>query len=69
MILGQPQEHPPGRRLCINAVMTVPTQFYIYATTLLIECFSNILKYIIRDRYIELYEKMIGEKFKPEALS
>jgi len=23
----------------------------------------------IRDRYIELYEKLIGEKFKPEALS
>jgi phosphoribosylaminoimidazole-succinocarboxamide synthase len=24
---------------------------------------------IIRDRYIELYEKLIGEKFKPEVLS
>ena len=23
----------------------------------------------IRDRYIELYEKLIGEKFKPEELS
>ena len=23
----------------------------------------------IRDRYIELYEKLIGEKFKPEDLS